>query len=1299
MMKKLVLQVISCIVCFACAAHARATESENLNLQVLPAPGKVTIDGKFDDWDLTGGIFACADVENARGAFAVWFHAMYDHDNLYLLARWSDPTPMNNPGSTKGDNGFNGDCLQFRVVTAPDVAAAEVSAMEPKDKDAPAVRTSHLTCWRDKDGLDVIDLSYGRGFKEGALRDAKSQGAAQAFAEYPDRTGYVQEIAIPWKLLVKPGVEVKTGSTILMTLEPNFTVGTGGRLTIKDLFKSGSSIDRVFTFQSNMAWGFAKLEPKGYVPLRPVRLADRREFPVHMQNGLPVVDWAGLVKNNLPTGFKPIRFTMPQPGFVSLNLFAPDGTVVRQLLTGQFFEKGEQAVEWDGLTTPSYHRPGQAASAGEYSWQGFYHGKIGMKLRGWAGNSGPAPWAGWGADHGNPMACAAAGDQIILGWNGGEGDKPLQACDLNSNIQWKSIRGGIASAGPVATDGATVYAFNCNDQYVARSIYRVDAKSGKYTEWSALGATDLTMKDLWGDVKDLPAGPSGLAADRGRVFVSFSEKNKVLVVDAATGQVTKQLEVAKPSALVVGGGKLYCVSRGAEVAVVDFESGASHTVAKPTLVEAKDWVSAVAIDKAGNLYLGIRGQNHHVQVFSADGKPTGIIGRKAGRELIGPWTPDGMFNIAAMAIDSVGKLWVAEDDACPKRVSVWDTVTRKFHSEHFGSASYGAIGSAINPTDPYLMVGQGCEWRIDPKTGLAACLGVISREGMGASRFGFGQNGHLYLAVTAEFLTTGPVRIFERLGDARYKLRAMLRRVENDDAQAGKKGRRIEVWSDANDDAQEQSNEVQSYAMDLGGWLQGWYMPMTPDLTFYGSRYQVKVTGWTPCGAPQYDLTKAKKMAGPTDNRGGMGAQMGHGSVDGRYMLYNAGYGEDYSTMDCYDIDTGRLMWTYPSNFTGVHGSHRACGPVAGMIRGAYDITGAAKLPPPLGNIWVVPTNKGEWHVLTENGFYLTKLFESDPLKVNFPASAAPGVDLDACPPGAGEEAFGGSISQSQDGKLSIQAGHISFWNAEVTGLETVHALSGGKVSLTDEDSKSALKARENVLQEEAKGKSLVIRQATPNFTSDLNKDFSGAEIVSYQKDDATAIRSVASWDKRNLYVGWEVKDPTPWINGAEVPEDMYLRGDTVDFQLGTDPKAPKGRTEAALGDLRVSIGPYHGKPTVVVYRKIAADKHPKIFSSGVVKNYEMQSVIVLPDAKLQVTSGPSQYVVEVALPMTDLGISPVDGLRLLADFGATHGDKAGQRTVLRTHWSNQNTGLVSDAVYELQMTPAAWGEIELKRK
>ena len=40
---------------------------------------------------------------------------MYDAENLYLLSRWIDLTPLNNPGLVGSDMGFQGDCLQVRT--------------------------------------------------------------------------------------------------------------------------------------------------------------------------------------------------------------------------------------------------------------------------------------------------------------------------------------------------------------------------------------------------------------------------------------------------------------------------------------------------------------------------------------------------------------------------------------------------------------------------------------------------------------------------------------------------------------------------------------------------------------------------------------------------------------------------------------------------------------------------------------------------------------------------------------------------------------------------------------------------------------------------------------------------------------------------------------------------------------------------------------------------------------------------------------------------------------------------------
>ena len=62
---------VALLAALAFAAAAPAVPTENLGVRALPAPGKVQIDGRIDDWDLTGGIFACDDPETQRDQFAV----------------------------------------------------------------------------------------------------------------------------------------------------------------------------------------------------------------------------------------------------------------------------------------------------------------------------------------------------------------------------------------------------------------------------------------------------------------------------------------------------------------------------------------------------------------------------------------------------------------------------------------------------------------------------------------------------------------------------------------------------------------------------------------------------------------------------------------------------------------------------------------------------------------------------------------------------------------------------------------------------------------------------------------------------------------------------------------------------------------------------------------------------------------------------------------------------------------------------------------------------------------------------
>ena len=1277
-MRKTALTVtLACVAVLA--ARAWATETEHIGMSVVPAPGKVVVDGKTGDWDLAGGVFACGDAENLRDQLACWFHGMYDKDNLYLLARWVDQTPLNNPGTSKGDYGFAGDCLQVRIITAPG---------QP-DKE----RTTHITAWQDRDGIDVVDVAYGKQFDQGGMKDAQEKGAVQEFAKNADGKGYVQEMSIPWALLTKGGYVPQPGDELIITVEPNFGTESRMRITLKDIFRPGVVPDRVFTFMSSQCWGTGKLEPKGGLAPRPVRLSDNREFKVHMEGGVPVVDWTGLIRTEELKGFKTVEFTMPEDGLISLHILNGEGQVVRQLLNCAFMTKGKHQVMWDGLTTPNWREPGQPVPPGAYTWRAIWHKGIGLRLKGWACNGGSAPWDGpsgktnWGGDHGAPVACASDGQKVYLGWSGAEAGKAMVACDADGNVQWRCSRGGMSGAELMAVDAGTVYSQNWDGV-----LFRVDTERGSFTDWAGSGSTDLGVQAVLGEPPAKDERANCLFARGGKVYVGFRGRNLVVVLDGVSGKAVRRLSVPDPADIEVGGdGKLYVVSQGTSVLAVDTQSGE----AKPFIGGLQN-ASGIAVDNEGKVYVGVRDPDNQVKVYDPAGRLISTIGRKGGRALVGKWEPDGMRFVQGMCVDGKGRLWVMEADMTPKRVSVWDTKTGALYKEFFGPTTYGALGGAISPLDPNVMVGQGCEWVLDPQTGRSRCTCVITRDGMEVSRFGVGNGNRLYLAVAGNWaFNVGPVKIYERVGEADCRLRTVLYHLDEKGQEVGVTGHgvspnkgRTMVWADENGDGQRQPEEVSG--ADGIMRLSGWYMGMAPDLTFYSDDRQFTVTGFTKCGAPKYDMTKPVKMPAS-----------GLGSADGRLVLQCGDYGVPMSWFNCYDIASGKKMWSYPDNFVGVHGSHLACPPQVGMIRGSYGPCGTAKLPDPVGSVWVIPTNVGEWHMLTGDGFYLARLFQGDPMKVSFPEPAMPGAMLDNVPPGLGGEDFGGSICFAADGNLYLQAGKTGFWNVKVVGLESVKAMKGGKLSISAEDVRTAEKFRGQYLQEAAGTKKLAVKRMTPTFTGNLDADFKGADVISFKKQDSAAVRSAAAWDDKNLYLAWEVRDDTPWVNGANAPEFLYASGDTVDFQLGADQKAPADRAEAVLGDLRLSVGPFQGKPTAVVFRCKSADKKPKIFYSGVVRDgYTMESVVVLDAARVEVkVDAPGKrYVVEAAAPLDALGLKPIEGLRLRGDFGVTHGGPDGRDTVLRTYWNNQATGIVNDEVFELKMEPRNWGELTLEK-
>ena len=617
----------------------------------------------------------------------------------------------------------------------------------------------------------------------------------------------------------------------------------------------------------------------------------------------------------------------------------------------------------------------------------------------------------------------------------------------------------------------------------------------------------------------------------------------------------------------------------------------------------------------------------------------------------------------------------------------------------FGAAHYGANGGTIHPDDVNVMIGQSCEWQLDPATGRGKCVGVIDDRGHGAARFCRGSNGKDYLVVSYPFFLNGGtgdrtegVKIFERLGPGQYAERARLMKVESGSGRDRVKLTRL--WSDRDGDEKQDKDEI----IDVPGHYEfaryyNWSLHLGNDLTWFPGRedkvtVEWRVKGFTKCGAPIYDPTNAPTLPG----NGGLP------SLDGRFLLTTAdapGYfGKE---LLCVDVRSKKILWKYPANWSGVHGSHHAPAAQPGLLRGFFGFIGTAQLPEPVGNIWILNSNCGEWHVLNQHGYYLTKLFEGDATSVQYPETAAPGTLINDIPPGGGGEDFGGSVIQASDRRIFAQAGKTAYVKVETQGWDQFRTIASGNLSLSFQQVLAANQYRNEALQKGRVAETLEVPQKTPTFTGNLHKDFPGVKQVQFKKNKDAEVTTVICRDNTHLFVGWHVVDATPWVNGADTPFHMYARGDTVDLQLATDPNADPQRKEPVLGDLRLSIGNYKGEPTAVIYRKVAREKHPHIFSSGVVPKYVMDSVKVLSarDVRLHVEVGSAAYTVEAALPLSELGVKPVAGVEYLADFGATHSKPDGRDTGLRTYWNNRATGIVDDEVFELKMEPRYWGRIK----
>ena len=193
----------------------------------------------------------------------------------------------------------------------------------------------------------------------------------------------------------------------------------------------------------------------------------------------------------------------------------------------------------------------------------------------------------------------------------------------------------------------------------------------------------------------------------------------------------------------------------------------------------------------------------------------------------------------------------------------------------------------------------------------------------------------------------------------------------------------------------------------------------------------------------------------------------------------------------CFDLASGKKLWTYPNPYFQVHGSHHAPAADPGLFRGAYGPVGTANLPG-VGDIWIINGNVGEWGVLSADGFYVTRLFNGNVFDWKWPKNATPGADMTDLPPGSGGEDFGGSVTQAKDGKVYVQAGKNGIWNLLLTGLEKTVNIPGSQITLDRRRYQEGHGASRAVAAGIDGTRKLAVKHQTVAFTGNFMQDFKG---------------------------------------------------------------------------------------------------------------------------------------------------------------------------------------------------------------
>ncbi|MEZ0297585.1 MAG: FlgD immunoglobulin-like domain containing protein [Candidatus Methylacidiphilales bacterium] len=1035
-------------------------------------------------------------------------------------------------------------------------------------------------------------------------------------------------------------------------------------------------------------------------------------------------------------------FKQPVEGKATIVIEDAAGKRVRNLISGQTLGAGTHRITWDGCDDS-----GLIVAPGKYSWRSISHPGLANSYL-FSFCNGP------GSNHGTFQAAATNGTLNFFGSPVSEGGYQVVSLQPDGTF----VRGSNAPLGTglqcirLAADEKYIYAAY-DGTYWGQNLDK------KKPDWKADRRIALVRFDIsTGAPVDFPRTPTrfsilrtyevgpgspggrgeetvlaGLAYLNGKLYMADRASNEIMEIDPETGKGGRTINnTANVIALTAAKDSLYAIARPnkADGTFADASSptflyrinpatGLPDTDSPSAPLEGKP--AGLAVDKDGNFYISDSEENV-VRIYAAATRNlTSTLG-KPGPLKPGPYDPLQFQNPAGLTVGPNGWLWVTEPNRwAPKRLAAFDPRAGTMMVQHFGPTSYGAPGASFDPTDKNKWIGQGTAFTLDFEKKTATPTTVLGGEDGMHYRW-WRQDGRTFLITYGkvtyiqEVMPDGTLRKLAFLSSAhQYSyshkwnpepefVAAFQRDYPTQKYESGAYGRPGHgfgmLWADRNGNGKMDTDEIEfstvAENMAGSGWGHDFYdLTLRVTATVKGKPVLVtlKPDGWWPGGAPKYPALNPTVEAGFP-----ITLPPGGGNPESTVDRFGTLIVNSEPRMRAFASD-GSEKWSFPNNWTNVHGSQKAPLPNTGELQGVLFFTGVASLDDK-SDVLAMNGNHGRLFFMSSDGLYLDELFSDVRL-----TSTQDFTDRNIL----GGECFGGSFGKDEkSGNYYFQGGGIEYRIYQIKGLDKM-TRGNGTLNVTAEQ---IVAAERNVIRKAAEQvvtKAAIPFRATAPTIDGKDADWKDQpETARWEQSGGRfPVNIKAAYDAQKLYLLYTVRDESPWVNNGSDWQSLFKTGDGIDIQLGTDPTANPARSGPVPGDIRLFIAPSKEGNTAVLYRHRLKPGTGTATTDSVMfqspwRSEKVDSVRKLTSAEIAVTKENNNlYRVEVAVPLADIGLDPatVAGKSLRGDFGVIYGDAAGTVNILRSYWSNKATGLVNDVPGEIMLTPNAWGDITVEAK